>query len=666
MILKTVKARLSALVAVPLVALLVLSIALIADRNSAYRAASETEAYMRLATRIGVLVHALQVERGLSAGFISSKGESFGNALNEQKKSSDKQLSEWRAALSALDVAERSQVMYDLAESIRGQLASLSGIRGSVTGLRSDAKDAPAYFTRVIAGLLDLSTRIGEINSNKEIGMMMSSYLALLNAKENSGQERAVATGAFVSNNLNDARYAKLLVLATRQESFFKVFNDHATHEHSQALSDALASPSLSEVKALRALLLSSRGPYDVDAKHWFSLSTDRINAVQHVEKNVADTISAVAAEHAVRAQRSLWGHALVALIVVVMTSVLGVLITRKLLGQLGGEPDYAAGIAKRVADGDLTVEVNVRPGDTSSLLCAMQSMVTKLSHTIGEVHASAESLSAASEEVSATSQSLSQSASEQAASLEETTASIEEISASISQNTENAKVTDGMASQSSSDAQEGGQAVRATVEAMRSIADRISIIDDIAYQTNLLALNAAIEGARAGEHGKGFAVVAAEVRKLAERSQVAAQEISELADASVQTAEKAGELLDEMVPSICKTAELVQEITAASEEQSCGASQINTAMGQISLATQQNASASEELSATSEEMSSQAEQLQRLVRMFKLNVDQDINTAQNLPQGTGGVISSVASPVIRKSQRSWASADDDADYVRF
>ena len=303
----------------------------------------------------------------------------------------------------------------------------------------------------------------------------------------------------------------------------------------------------------------------------------------------------------------------------VLLGIVIGFLITRGLLKQLGGEPDYAADVARKVADGDLTVVVATKANDTSSLLFAMRGMVEKLSRVIGEVRSSADGLSAASEQVSATSQSLSQGASEQAASLEETSASIEQMSASINQNTENAKVTDGIANKAAKDAADGGEAVRATVDAMKSIADKIGIIDDIAYQTNLLALNAAIEAARAGEHGKGFAVVAAEVRRLAERSQVASQEIGELAGASVKTAEKAGQLLQEMVPNIRKTAELVQEITAASEEQSQSAGQINTAMGQLNQTTQQNASASEELSATAEEMSGQAQQLQQMMAMFRV-----------------------------------------------
>ena len=304
----------------------------------------------------------------------------------------------------------------------------------------------------------------------------------------------------------------------------------------------------------------------------------------------------------------------------VLFAALLGFWIVRTLFAQLGAEPRDLAAVLIRVADGDLTVQVTTRPGDDSSALHALKTMVDKVSNIIGEVNTASEALNNAADQVSQTAQSLSQSSSEQAASVEETTASIEEMTASINQNTENAKITDNMATKSSHEAAEGGEAVKQTVDAMKQIAGKIGIIDDIAYQTNLLALNAAIEAARAGEHGKGFAVVAAEVRKLAERSQVAAQEIGELAGSSVKMAEKAGKLLDEMVPSITKTSDLVQEIAAASQEQSAGVGQINGAMGQLNQTTQQNASASEELAATAEEMGGQAGQLQELMSFFKID----------------------------------------------
>jgi len=313
-----------------------------------------------------------------------------------------------------------------------------------------------------------------------------------------------------------------------------------------------------------------------------------------------------------------LWKNLLFAsLLGIVLLAVLATAIRRFQRRVVGGEPDQVADLVRRVADGDLTVHAASGDSDSASIMAAISRMATRLSGTITEVSENSSALANASRQVSATAQSLSQSSSEQAASVEQTTASIQQMSASIARNTENAKVTDTIAAAAAQQAQEGGSAVRKTVEAMKSIAGKIGIIDDIAYQTNLLALNAAIEAARAGEHGKGFAVVAAEVRKLAERSQVAAQEIGELAGSSVKMAEQAGKLLDEMVPSIRKTSDLVQEIAAASQEQSAGVGQINGAMGQLNKATQQNASASEELAATAEEMGGQAAQLQELMSFF-------------------------------------------------
>lgn len=297
--------------------------------------------------------------------------------------------------------------------------------------------------------------------------------------------------------------------------------------------------------------------------------------------------------------------------------------------------------------------------GTFADLKQAGNETVEKLSQIVTEVINSTNALSNASEQVSATSQALSQAASEQAASVEQTSASIEQMAAGINQNADNARVTDGIAGKAALEAREGGEAVKQTVTAMKEIASRISIIDDIAYQTNMLALNAAIEAARAGEHGKGFAVVAAEVRKLAERSQVAAKEIGDLASGSVKAAERAGELIDEIVPGIGKTSDLVQEIAAASQEQSAGVGQINTAMNQMNQITQQNASSSEELAATAEEMTSQAEQLKELVSFFVIRSE----TAQSAHEGRPA-----RQPQSAMRQRSarMPNAIDEAKFERF
>jgi methyl-accepting chemotaxis protein len=272
----------------------------------------------------------------------------------------------------------------------------------------------------------------------------------------------------------------------------------------------------------------------------------------------------------------------------------------------------------EKMADADLTVALPL-VSERDTMGKSLQRLKEKMTSLIGEIVRSAHQVRSGSVLLTETSATLNEGATEQAASAEEASSSIEEMVANIRQNADNALQTEKIAIQSAKKAQEGGQAVQATVAAMKEIANKIQIIEEIARQTNLLALNAAIEAARAGEHGKGFAVVAAEVRKLAEHSQKAAAEISELSGSSVDIAEKAGDMLRVIVPDIQKTAELVQEISAASKEQDAGAEQINKSIQQLDQVIQRNAAATEEMASTSEELSAQAEQLQQMVAVFKL-----------------------------------------------
>ncbi|WP_339028253.1 methyl-accepting chemotaxis protein [Bradyrhizobium symbiodeficiens] len=289
-----------------------------------------------------------------------------------------------------------------------------------------------------------------------------------------------------------------------------------------------------------------------------------------------------------------------------------------KSLNAMTANLNATAAIANEIAHGNLTVEAKPL-SDKDTLGLALERMVEKLRQIVSEALTAAQNVSAGSQELSASAEQLSQGATEQASSAEEASSSMEEMASNVKQNADNANQTEKIAAQSAKDAEASGAAVGRAVNAMQTIAEKITIVQEIARQTDLLALNAAVEAARAGEHGKGFAVVASEVRKLAERSQAAAAEIGTLSIDTVKVAQEAGAMLSKLVPDIKKTAELVEEITAACREQDVGSAQINQAIQQLDKVGQQNASASEQVSSTSEELASQAEQLQSTIAYFRI-----------------------------------------------
>ncbi|MDZ7794309.1 MAG: methyl-accepting chemotaxis protein [Spirochaetia bacterium] len=280
---------------------------------------------------------------------------------------------------------------------------------------------------------------------------------------------------------------------------------------------------------------------------------------------------------------------------------------------------------AGEVADGNLQATIEVKHDDEiGELAKALRKMISNLKRMVGDVMSASAQVSSGSQQMSSTAEQLSQGSTEQASSIEEVSSSMEEMSSNISQNADNASETEKIAIQSAQDAEKSGKAVMEAVEAMNKIAERITIIEEIARQTNMLSLNASIEAARAGEHGKGFAVVASEVGKLAARSKDAAGEISELSSSTVSVAQNAKDMLEQLVPNIRKTADLVQEISAASREQSNGADQINTAITQLDQVIQQNASASEEMASVAEELTGQAEELQQTISFFTIETSEE------------------------------------------
>jgi methyl-accepting chemotaxis protein len=303
----------------------------------------------------------------------------------------------------------------------------------------------------------------------------------------------------------------------------------------------------------------------------------------------------------------------------IVLAVLIAYFITTSIISELGGEPSEIKLIAEQIANGNLTLKFDTTR-KRIGIYGAIVQLSEQLKQIITKIMEGAEGVTSASLQMSSTSQQMSQGSQEQAASAEEISSSMEEMVSNIQQNTDNAQQTEKIAIKAADDIKEGNNAVTQAVDSLKKIAEKIGIIGEIARQTNLLALNAAVEAARAGEHGKGFAVVAAEVRKLAERSQLAAEEINSLSSSSVTIADKSGRLLEQIVPAIQNTAKLVQEISASSTEQNSGATQINNAIQQFNQVIQQNAAGAEEIASSSEELSAQAESLKDSVSFFRLD----------------------------------------------